>query len=644
MTNITTNTTTTTTTITTRMIRQRPSPRRLSTWRSLLPLLLLVLVVLRIERKNDYHCHVVLAFIIHHPPPSMFSLPPTRLPSSSSSSFSRYGTSHHRHNNKNPSIFQHDVSRMTITRTTIRMKMSFPNDVSKDSETNPLAATLFSDDNHNQHLNEELDRILTSSSSSSTSSSTSLSSPSRLRQAITFLQEHSQAISLNKSNWDHIFMTIEDLTAELAVDPNAQPPPQETSVVTTVAEFPIQSTIRQDMTDMYQLLATLPMMDTTTSISTVSNNAIATTTTPLEPTLRLFGAVSTTDPPASYISMIPNHPSPQNNNKNHIISPQLFEQILNLPMSSLTPSSSNTLLYVGIAAALIEGMLSLYTGINYNLMVGATLLFVLLDRILLNGISMETIFKVISPELQQRIYHHEAGHFLCAYLLGCPIESIVVSAYAALQDPRFRYRPSFTAGTSFFDPILSEQMNASIQPPVSSTSKTTTTTTSSGVTRSSIDRYSMIVMAGIAAEADQYGQADGGASDEYALIAFLSQLRSNQRNSNNNKNGIGTWNPEQIRNQARYGAVQAMLLLRQYRPAYEALVQALQYGGTLKDCIYAIEQAGRKHQLPTRNDRQPVGYIVNNNINTSNDDEGLTAAWIPNTHNNTFIHNLLVRK
>ena len=134
--------------------------------------------------------------------------------------------------------------------------------------------------------------------------------------------------------------------------------------------------------------------------------------------------------------------SNKNSNNNHNnISPQLFEQILNVPMSALTPSSSNTLLYVGIAVAMLEGILSLYTGINYNLIVGGTLLFVLLDRIFLNGISMETIFKVISPELQQRIYHHEAGHFLCAYLLGCPIESIVVSAYAALQDPRFRHRP-----------------------------------------------------------------------------------------------------------------------------------------------------------------------------------------------------------
>ena len=507
-----------------------------------------------------------------------------------------------------------------VQTSTMVMKMSTTPQLPLDDQ-NESDNSLQNTDGH--QLNDELDRILMTPTAAAVKPT--LTTPSRLRQAITFLEEHATAMQLSKSNWDNIFTTIEDLTAELAMEvvenENAATVRNDNKV-----EFPIQSTIRQDMTDMYQLLATLPVVNsitnteppptTTTNDDNNGNDSSHHRNEKMEPTLRLFGAVSTTDPPAAYI---------HNKGDTTMISPQLFQEILNVPMSALTPSSSNTLLYVGIAVAILEGIASLYTGINYNLIVGCTLLFVLLDRIFLNGISMETIFKVISPELQQRIYHHEAGHFLCAYLLGCPIESIVVSAYAALQDPRFRYRPSFTAGTSFFDPILSQQMNSSTQ------SKATTT---SGVTRSSIDRYSIIVMAGIAAEADQYGQADGGASDEYALIAFLSQLRSNQRQNS----GIGSWNSEQIRNQARYGAVQAMLLLRQYRPAYEALVQALQYGGTLKDCIYAIEQAGRQHQLPTRNDRQPVGYIVNSNIN---DDE---STWIPNTHNSTFIHSMLVRK
>jgi hypothetical protein len=465
-----------------------------------------------------------------------------------------------------------------------------------------------------ERLNAELNRIL----SNRTAISQGTTSP--LRQAIDFLQQHHTTMRLSKANWDHIFDAIEDVTAQLATI--------DTGHNNAVVEFPILSSVRQDMTGLYQLLASASFSSAFPDTRETGN----TTSTSMyqEPPLRLFGAVSTTEPPALFVGR---------NAIQQQISPQLFQDILSLPMSALTPSSSNAFLYFGALVAICEGLVSFFTGVNLNLLVGVTFLIIMLDRLLLNGATLETIFKVVSPELQQRIYHHEAGHFVLAYLLGCPIESIVVSAYAALQDPRFRNRPAFTAGTSFFDPILSEQMNADVVPKTAaalreSASKTVVGSASTekgagGVTRSSIDRYSMIVMAGIAAEADQYGQADGGASDEFALISFLSQLRSNRRNTD-------TWDSEHIRNQARWGALQAMLVLRQYRPAYDAVVKALEYGGTLKDCIYAIEQAGRSYDLPTKGNRQPVGYI------SQGDENGST--WTPNLYNNSFINKLLQKR
>jgi len=162
------------------------------------------------------------------------------------------------------------------------------------------------------------------------------------------------------------------------------------------------------------------------------------------------------------------------------------------------------------------------------------------------------------------------------------VEGIVLSAWAALQDRRFGAR-QVSAGTSFFDPELSNQINSNGQ-----------------VTRSAVDRYSIIVMAGIAAEADYYGRADGGAGDEMALVAFLSQLNAGK--------AAGAWNAETIKNQARWGALQAVLMMREYKPAYDALVDALERGGTLGDCIYAIERAARENNLKPL--ERPLGFIV----------------------------------
>jgi len=370
--------------------------------------------------------------------------------------------------------------------------------------------------------------------------------------------------------WERIFAAIESRTANIdeATENLRRQQEQTTASAAAATEFPPVSEARQEMTDLYNLLAEHGY-------------------------LTLFGAARTeAQPTPSEQRVVPVVGS-------HTISPGLLEEILSLPMKALTPQPTNTLLFAGIAFALAELMASIVFGWSFQVLTLWTLFFATLDRLFLNGAVLESALKVLSPEMQNKIVKHEAGHFLAAYLLGCPVEGCVLNAWKALQDRRFQNR-AVSAGTSFFDPILSKQMNIDNK-----------------VTRSSIDRYSIIVMAGIAAEADFYGRADGGASDEMALVAFLSQLNTGRGSGLPGVIGQsgpappGVWNSDSIRNQARWGAVQAVMLLREYKPAYDALVAELEKGGSLGECIFAIEKAAKEHDLKPL--FEPKGYIVKDN-------------------------------
>lgn len=363
----------------------------------------------------------------------------------------------------------------------------------------------------------------------------------KLRQAADLFRR-TPDLELSRDRWNKIFNAIEEVTADA-----------DQAAINTRRELesPLLSKSRMEMTDMYSTLKD-------------------------EGHLRLFGSISKDNMPA---------------NGSHSVRPDMLEEITSLSMKALTPNPSNTLLYAGVALAVIEATASAYFSLDLNLLFFATLLSSLGDRIFLNGALSETAMKILSPKTQPKITRHEAGHFLCAYLLGCPVEGYVLSAWGALQDPRFGSM-GVSAGTSFFDPVLSSQI------------------ASTKITRSSIDRYSIIVMAGIAAEAANYGQADGGAGDEMALINFLANL-------NGSSSSNPAWNDVTIRNQARWGALQAVLILEEYKECYDALVDTLERGGSLGDCIYAIENAGREHnKLPLE---KPLGYIL---------EKGAVEEWV----------------
>ena len=159
-----------------------------------------------------------------------------------------------------------------------------------------------------------------------------------------------------------------------------------------------------------------------------------------------------------------------------------------------------------------------------------------------------------------------------------PLQACLLDAWSALKDGRF----NGAAGTVFFDPKLGEGMRTGT------------------ISRESLDRYSVVVLGGVAAEAMSNGQAEGGQADEQALIRLLSSL-----------DGGKTWDLPKIMNQARWGASQALLLLREHADAYAELCAALSEGKSMGESIVALEATfersfGRNGELPSETRRRKL--------------------------------------
>lgn len=382
------------------------------------------------------------------------------------------------------------------------------------------------------------------------------------KKAIDFFAIHSNSITMSKDRFTNIFDAIEERTKHAEENDINKRLADESMINLGAMEYPPISPARSEMTEMYALLK--------------KNGS-----------LTAFGAASNNNYPAQ---------------GSKTVTPILLEQITNLSMTSLTPKPTNTLLVAGVVLSVLEGILSFATGIDLNFLFFLTLFLLFFDKLTVNGAVFETANRIIMPDFNNKVLRHEAGHFLCAYLLGCPVEGFVLSTWAALNDPRFGgKRTTVNAGTSFFDPNLSDEINGR-----------------KPLTRSSVDRYTIIVMGGIAAESLNFGGADGGAGDEMALVSFLTNL-------NPKSGGAMSWNIDSIKNQARWGALQAVLLLREYSDCYDALVDALERGGDLGDCVYAIENAAKEKGLPTIAEK-PLGYIV---------DQGAFGEFVTTAPENT---------
>ena len=182
-----------------------------------------------------------------------------------------------------------------------------------------------------------------------------------------------------------------------------------------------------------------------------------------------------------------------------------------------------------------------------------------LDRFVAQGRGGNLLIDLLSgrsSEYRQRILHHEAGHFLVAHLLDIPVESYTLSAWEGLKAGL----PGL--GGVVVDTAAASEMALSLQ---------------------QVNRYCTVWMAGIAAEANTYGSAQGGDDDR----AQLRQLWQGY--------GDRTGERADVEAQLRWALLQAQTLIEKQQPAYEALVSAMSNRDPVDVCCQQIET----HRLPT---------------------------------------------
>jgi hypothetical protein len=158
-----------------------------------------------------------------------------------------------------------------------------------------------------------------------------------------------------------------------------------------------------------------------------------------------------------------------------------------------------------------------------------------------------------SPEHRDRIIHHEAGHFLAAYLLEIPVTGYTLTAWEA-----WRQGQPGQGGVTFEDVELAEQLAMG------------------KIGTQKLDRYCTIWMAGMAAEALVFNNAEGGVDDRSKLKQVLANLGFSESVSQQKQ---------------RFYLLQAKNLLQENWSLYQVLVKAMEKRASVGDCQKAIAES-----------------------------------------------------
>lgn len=179
---------------------------------------------------------------------------------------------------------------------------------------------------------------------------------------------------------------------------------------------------------------------------------------------------------------------------------------------------------------------------------------VTVDTLTFNNRGVTLLLDALSPSKhRQRVIHHEAGHFLTAYILGIPIASYSLTAWEA-----FRQGQEGVGGVQFELADLEQKVKNFTDFPAF------------------LERISTVWMAGIAAETLVYGKAEGGESDRFYLQSALKLAGVSENN---------------YAQKERWSLLQAKTLLEKQQTAYQALVIAMEKRTSVEECCRVISES-----------------------------------------------------
>lgn len=217
-------------------------------------------------------------------------------------------------------------------------------------------------------------------------------------------------------------------------------------------------------------------------------------------------------------------------------------------------------LAIAIFAITMTALSTPFTGISPLIPTGITVLGLALyglDNAYKEGKGGAAIINWIETNLpsykakQLRILHHEAGHFLVAHLLGVKVIGYNLSPLGSNRASN-----------------LKSNLNSKIGVEVDS----------SEVSLNTLERYSTIWMAGIAAEEYFYPEVNGGDDDLLKLRKAIAD----------------TANPEL---EERWAKIRARNLIRVNSEAFAALITKMQEAAPVEECYKVIDNLAIKSQF-----------------------------------------------